>query len=317
MTAALGAASDRTLNRILLGLIVTIVIGVPAIVLVYALDRNVDPGPPVSERAITAGEEAVRAEPNKLSNRLGLAIAYAAADRHADAILQYGEILGVEPANRAALVGRADVYVAIGDLDAARRDYEALIDAASGGEMANVDPKLETAYYALGSIALEQDRPRDAATMLAKALKINRMDADALNLMGTALLGIGDEVNAVEALRQAIALVPTGWCEPYSQLGQGYTALGNTAGAQYANGMVALCENRTAEAEAQLTPLVDGTFSRDALIGLGLVAEERGDAASAIDFYSRVYATDPTNFNAIAGLNRLNAPAPAASDGGD
>ena len=203
LSAAFEPVSDRTLNRILLGLVVAIVIGVPAIALVYVLDRNVDPGPPVAERAITAGEEAVRADPNRLSNRLALAIAYAAADRHADAIVQYEEILKVEPANRAALIGRADVYFIIGDLDAASRDYQALVDAASGDEMANVDAKLETAYYALGSIALKQDRPRDAATMLAKALKINRMDADALNLMGTALLRIGDEVNAVEALRKA------------------------------------------------------------------------------------------------------------------
>jgi hypothetical protein len=55
----------------------------------------------------------------------------------------------------------------------------------------------------------------------------------------------------------------------------------------------------------------------DALIGLGLAAEDRGDREAAIGFYSRVYAADQTNFSAIAGLNRLGAPAPAAStDGG-
>jgi tetratricopeptide (TPR) repeat protein len=315
LTTALGAVSDRTLNRILLGLVAALVIGLPTIALVYVLDRNVDPGAPITERTIAAGEAAVRNEPNKLSNRLGLAIAYAAADRHADAIVQYNEILRVEPTNRAALLGRADSYAATDDLGSAARDYQALVDAASTDEMANVDPKLETAYYALGSIALEQDRPRDAATMLAKALRINRMDADALNLMGTALLRIDDAPNAVETLRRAIALVPTGWCEPYTQLAQAYGVLANTAGAQYANAMVALCEGRPAEAEAQLTPLVGGAFSRDALIGLGLTAEAQGNVEAATSYYTRVYATDPTDFDAVTGLNRLGASLPSSPPG--
>jgi tetratricopeptide (TPR) repeat protein len=316
MTAALGAASDRTLNRILLGLIVTIVIGVPAIALVYVLDRNVDPGPPVAERAITAGEEAVRAEPNKLSNRYGLAIAYVAADRQADAITQFSEILKVEPVHRGALLGRADAYVTLGDLDAAARDFQALVGATEGGEMAMVDPQREAAFYGLGSIALSQARPADAVIALTEAVKINRTDADALNLLGTALLQTGDAESAIKALRAALALVPAGWCEPYAQLGAAYAAAGNSAGAQYGSGMVALCEQRIEAAEQVLMPLIEGPLAMDALIGLGLAAEERGDQTAAIDFYSRVYATDPTNFNAITGLNRLGAPDPAAPNGG-
>jgi tetratricopeptide (TPR) repeat protein len=317
LTRALGAVSDRTLNRILLGLVAALVIGLPAIGVIYFLDRNVDPGLPIAERAVAAGEEAVRTEPNKLSNRIGLAAAYVAADRLPDAIAQFTEVLRVQATNRAALLGRADAYLALGDLDAAARDYEALVDAAGGEEMANVDPKLEAAYYGLGSIALKQDRPRDAATMLASALKINRTDADALNLMGTALLAISDPTNAVDALRDAIALVPIGWCEPYVQLAQAYTALANTAGATYANGMVATCEKRPADAEALLKPLVGGPFGRDALIGLGLTAEAMGDNDTAIAYYSRVYAADPSDFDAVTGLNRLGTSPVAASSGAD
>jgi tetratricopeptide (TPR) repeat protein len=315
MSAAFNAASDRTLNRILLGLGVAIVIGVPAIALVYVLDRSVDPGLPVAERAIAAGEEAVRGDPNRLSNRYGLAMAYVAADRQADAITQFAEILKVEPAHRGALLGRADAYVTLGDLAAASRDFQALVDATEG-EMAMVDPQREAAFYGLGSIALTQARPADAVVALTEAVKINRTDADALNLLGSALLQTGDTENAIKALRAALALVPAGWCEPYAQLGAAYAAAGNSAGAQYGSGMVALCEQRTEEAEQVLTPLIEGPLGMDALIGLGLAAEERGDQTAAIDFYSRVYAADPTNFNAITGLNRLGAPDPAASNGG-
>ncbi|MGE5156487.1 MAG: tetratricopeptide repeat protein [Betaproteobacteria bacterium] len=314
MRTALGAVSDRTLNRAIIGLGLALVIGLPTVGLLYVVDRNVDPGPPMTQRAVDAAEAAIRKEPNNLSNRLRLAEAYVAADRRADAIAQYTEILRVEPTNGAALIGRGETYMAMGDLTSAARDYQALIDEATGEEMANVDPRLETAYYALGSIALKQGRPADATTMLAKALRINRTDADALTLMGTALLATGDANNAVDVLRRAIALVPSGWSEPYAQLAKAYTTLGDEAGATYAAAMVALCEKRYVEAEAQLKPLVDGAYSRDALIGLGLLAEATGDVQAGVTYYSRVYAADPTDFDAITGLNRLGAsPAPQSS----
>lgn len=315
MNAALGAVSDRTLNRTIIGLGLVLVVGLPTIGLLYVLDRHVDPGLSMTERAIAAGEAAVRNEPNKLSNRLGLAVAYTKAGRPTDAIAQYTEILKVDPANGAALLSRGDAYVVTGELVAAARDYQALVDAAESEEMANADPRLEAAYYGLGSIAIRENRPRDAATLLARALKINRTDADALNLMGTALLGIGDTENAVSALRRAIALVPSGWCEPYAQLAKAYATLRDATGAQYANGMVALCGKRLAEAEQQLKPLVDGKYSRDALIGLGLTAEAQGKVEAAVDYYARVLATNPTDFDAVTGLNRLGASLPNQSPG--
>ena len=315
MTTAVGAVNDRTLNRTIIALALLLAIGLPTMVVLYVFDRHADPGPSIADRQIAAGEAAVRSEPNKLSNRLGLALAYAAADRQADAIVQFTEILGAEPTHRAALLGRGDAYLATGNLDAAARDYQAIVTATDDEEMTAVDPQREAALYGLGSIALRQDRPRDAATFLAKALLINRTDADAFNLMGTALLRIGDATSAVEALRSAVALVPTGWCEPYTQLAQAYLAAKDQAGSRYATGMVAVCEQRQADAVALLTPLVDGPYGADALIGLGLAAEHGGDRATAIAYYSRVYAVDPTNFNAVSGLNRLGAGAPTSAPG--
>lgn len=315
MRPVLGAVSDRTLNRTIVAVGLLLVIGLPTVGLLYVFDRHVDPGPSIAERQIAAGEAAVRAEPNKLSNRLGLALAYAAADRQTDAIAQFTEILQAEPTYRAALLGRGDAFLATANVDAAAHDYQAVVDATADEEMTAVDPQREAALYGLGSIALTQDRPDDAATFLAKALLINRTDADAFNLMGTALLRIGDTTSAIEALRSAIALVPTGWCEPYAQLAQAYTAVRNTAGSQYATGMVAMCEKRSTDAEQLLTPLVDGPFGKDALIGLGLTAEDRGDRPAAVAFYSRVYVADPTDFDAVAGLNRLGAGAPSIPPG--
>ncbi|HLB44218.1 MAG TPA: tetratricopeptide repeat protein [Candidatus Limnocylindrales bacterium] len=305
LPGASGAISDHSLNRLIGILIAVIAIGLPAIGLVYYADRHVDGGGSIVERTIAAAEEAVRAEPNRLSVRLALASAYAAAERHADAATQFGVVIDAEPNNQAARLGRGDALRALGQLDAAALDYQAIVDIVSDTDAEVVSRRLEAAYYGLAVIALEQNRPRDAATQLANALNIDRTDADALNLMGTALIAIGDLPNAVDALRDAVALVPTGWCEPYVQMNQAYTGLGDADGAAYAAGMTALCEGRTGDANDLLEPLAGGRYGRDALIGLALSAEQSGDATAAAAFYQRVYDADPTDFAAITGLSRL------------
>jgi tetratricopeptide (TPR) repeat protein len=307
-----GAPSDRTLNRLIAGLIALLALGLPAIGVIYYLDRHVDAGPSITGRAVIAAEEAVRENPNHLGIRVVLAQAYAADSRPADAIAQYTIVLGAEPTNTTALLGRGDLERHMGQLDAAAADYQALVDAVKDTEMASVDRSLQSAYYGLGVIALAQDRPGDAATQLANSLRIDRTDADALDLMGQALIAIGDYETAVEALRDAVAFVPTGWADPYAHLAQAYEGLADQGGMAYANGMVALCEGRLADADAALQPLVGGSHSRDALIGLGLTAEQRGDAGAAADYYRRVLAVVPDDFAALSGLNRVDvAPSPA------
>ena len=73
--------SDRTLNRLIVGVIVALVIVVPLIGIIYFFDRNVDPGPSMAQRSITSAEEAVRKEPNNVGARMALATSYVAAQR--------------------------------------------------------------------------------------------------------------------------------------------------------------------------------------------------------------------------------------------
>ncbi|MEI8332832.1 MAG: tetratricopeptide repeat protein [Chloroflexota bacterium] len=305
MTRARGGLSDRTLNRLIVGIAVALVIGVPAIGLIYFLDRNVDPGPSMSQRSIDSAEAAVRTEPNRIGARLQLAGAYLAADRTADAAAQYTEILAAEPSHRMALLGRGKAYLAANDLVAAKKDFGKMVDDAKSGEMANVDPQLEAAYYLLGQIALTESRPADAVTFLTSALQIDRADADAMNLLGTALIATGKPQDAVDILRRAVAFVPTGWCEPYAQLTTAYAALGQADGASYSGGMVSFCEGRPDEARAQLQPLVNGTLAVDAMLGLALIATAEGDDATATTLYGKVLEKDPESFSAITGLKGL------------
>ena len=313
--AAPGAMNDRTLTRLTRILIAVIAVGLPTIGVIYYLDRHVDAGPSIAGRAVIAAEEAVRQNPNQLSIRVGLAQAYTADNRPADAIAQYTIVLGAEPTNATALLGRGDLYRAAGQLDVAAADYQALIAVAKDGEMASVDRSLESAYFGMGAILFAQGNPRDAATQLANALRIDGTDADALDLIGQSLIAIGDYPSAVEALRDAVAFVPTGWTDPYTHLAQAYDGLADAGGVAYANGMVAMCEGRLGDAQEALLPLVGGAHSRDALIGLGLVAEQRGDPAAAADFYLRVLAVVPDDFAAQSGLGRVGLPATAAPTG--
>jgi tetratricopeptide (TPR) repeat protein len=297
------------------------VIGIPAIGVIYFLDRNVDPGPSMAQRAVTSAEEAVRNNPNAVGARVALAASYAADGRFSDAIAQYSEVLKTVPDHHGALLGRANTYLALKDDAGATKDFQQLVDVAKGGEMANADPQLEEAYYRLGDIALRAGRNDEAVQLLTAALAINRSDADAMNLLGAAYVKTGKAADAVKALTSAIAFVPTGWCEPYQTLASAYTALGKVDGAAYATGMAAFCTGQPDVAVAALTPLTTGEFALDATLGLGLVAEGRGDVDTATTMFEKVLAKDPANFNATAGLQRLGtthiaAPsAPAAPDG--
>ena len=305
ITRRLTAPSDRTTNRLIVGSILVLVIGIPLIGLLYFFDQYRTPGPSLVDRDIQVAQEAVTKNPNLLTARLALAQAYAKNGRYADAVGQYDQILGVAPDAATALLGRGSAEIALDRLDAAAADFQKVVDAAKDGEMANVDPQLESAYYSLGVIALKKDQPKDAVVSLASAVQIKRTDADALNLLGTALLQAGEPQRAVTATRQAIALVPIGWCDPYVQLQTAYAALNDTAGAQYAGGMVALCQNRPEDAKATLGSLTSGAYAVDALIGLGLVAEAQSDTAAAVDAYSKVLEKDPQNFAANTGLSRI------------
>jgi tetratricopeptide (TPR) repeat protein len=297
--------SARTQQRLIVGMIMILVIGIPLVGALYFFDQYRDPGPSLADRAVLSAEDAVQKNPNAISPRFTLAELYAAKGRYQEAITQYDEILKAQPDTAAVLLGRGRAYVALDNLDAAAADFQKVIDGATDKEMSNYDQQLEGAYYNLGNVELKRDHPKVAAELLAKAVLINRTDADALYLLGTAMVKSGDPKSGIDALHLAIALVPTGWCDPYAGLGDAYTAQKDSAGAQYANGMVALCEKRYTEAQTQLKAASSGTHALEAFIGLGLLAEEQGDYTAAADAYNKALARDPQNFAATTGLGRV------------
>lgn len=307
--------STRTLNRLILITGLALLIGVPLMVFIYWSDRHVDTGGSLADRAVVAAEAVVQTSPNDIKARDHLAAAYVTAKRYQEGIAQFTEALKIDPADRAALLGRAIASIEVGQLDSAETDLNAFITGNSAGEFAKTDPQLEHAYYELGLVQLQKGQAADAAATLQKALAIDGGDADALYSLGSALVQTGDPAKAVSVLKLAVAFVPTGWCDPYQKLGEAYTALKQAGGTAWATGMVAFCEGRLDEAAAALKPLTTGAMKTEALLGLALVAAQRSDTTAAADYYRQVLAIDPNNQSAQIGLSSLGAGVSAAPSG--
>jgi len=305
------SVSDRTFSRLLRLGILGFVIAALTFGGFYYQDQHVNAGPSLVERQMQSAEAAVRKVPDNIGTRLQLAAVYRSDKRLGDAVKQYDVILTADPTNRSALLGRGEALTANGDLTAAAATYHKITGVAAKGEFAGADPQLEEAHYYLGSIAVKQGRFKEAITELQAALKIVGSDSDALYLLGVARLKDGAPKLAVDALKQALLFVPTGWCEPYSQLTLAYGKLGNAPQATYAEAMADFCLKKPAEAKRRLKTLTAGPVARDAMLGLGLIAETESSNTEAASWYKKALTVDHTNVNAISSLSRLGvAPTP-------
>jgi len=303
--------TNKTLNRLILVVGLVLLVGIALFAFLYWNERHVDQGGTIADRTVTAAEAAVQANPNDVKARDHLAAAYVTANRLQDGIAQFGEALKISATDRAALLGRGIAYLKLGQLDAAEADLQKFVADNGTGEFAKSDPQLQHAYYELGVVQLQKGLAADAATTLQKALAIDAADADSLYSLGQAFNRTGDAAKAESVLKLAVAFVPTGWCDPYQELGTSYTALKQADGIAWANGMVAFCEGRLDAAEAALKPLTGGALKSDALLGLGYVAAQRGDNAGAAAYFNQVLVIDPTNQSAVIALGSMGAKASA------
>jgi tetratricopeptide (TPR) repeat protein len=319
---------EAQLNRWIKRLALLFVVVLIAFVAFYVIDRFRAPTASIADQSLVALEEAVRTEPANIANRGKLADTYLAKGRYEEAVAQYSAIIETGKDVELASYQRAQAYIALAQYDPAIADLNKVIEIASPGEMANVDPLLQGAFYSLGDIALRQDRAADAVGFLEKALAIKKADADSLLLIGRAYAATGETEKGGEAFRKAVAFVPIGWAEPYQAMADMYTAAGQAELAAWANAMVAFQTGSPQQAIEQLTPLVDGPAGLDANVGLGIIAETEGRLADARGFYAAALAIDDTNVTAQMGLGRVgpaatpapsalpSLPAPGATDGG-
>jgi tetratricopeptide (TPR) repeat protein len=312
---SLTSISEHRLRRLVLGAALVLLVAIPVVVVGYLLDQQVQPGLSMPERRLGELEAAAKERPDDIGLRLTLADAYLEAGRPQDAFSQYDAVIVVAPANMKALLGKAGILEAAGDLAAAPPLDPKAVDLAKGGEFAASDTGLERAYFGLGSVAVKAGRFADAITALESAARIDGTDADAWNLLGQAQLGAGNAVKAIQAERNAVTFVPMGWSEPYETMGKAYVVLGQAPGVEYAQAMVDFVAKRNADARQRLLPLLNGPAAADAALGLGMIAETDGDATGAVSWYRKALELRPGNETAIGGLDRLGASEPASSGG--
>jgi tetratricopeptide (TPR) repeat protein len=298
-----------------------LIVGVGAFGTVYYKDQYVSAGPSMIERQTTSAETAVKNAPNDINARLTLAADYQLNKRSSDALNQYDIILTAVKGNRFALLGQGSVLIAQGKLTAAAASYKQITAGNAKGEFAGADPQLQEAYYNLGSIAVKQHRTTDALFELQAALGIDPQDSDSLYLQGLAQLQAGKTQLAIDAFTKAVSFVPTGWCEPYTQLALANTKLKRAPEATYNAGLADFCHNKTVDAKAKLTTLIKGPQAVSAMLALALIAETDSSHAEAITWYKKVLTVDPTNAVAEAAVKQLatvptpspTSPAPKAA----
>ena len=304
--------SDRRASLLLRAGVVVLVVGVAAFGTIYYQDQHVSAGPSMIDRQTTTAEAAVKQAPNNINARLTLAADYQLDKRSSDALNQYNIILKAVKGNRFALLGQGSVLVAQGKLTAAAASYKQITAGNANGEFAGADPQLQEAYYYLGSIAVQQHRTTDALFELQAAIGIDPQDSDSLYQMGLAQLQAGKTQLAIDAFTKAVAFVPTGWCDPYTQLALAYGKLHSAPKATYNAGMADFCHNKTSDAKAQLMTLTKGPEEVDAMLALALIAETDSSNAQAITWYRKVLTLDRTNAAAISGLKQLGTgPTPS------
>ena len=316
---------DRQLNRLIKRVLLLLVLGTIAFAAFYALDRWRPATAPIVDRQLSALEQQVRDNPADIAARGSLADTYVAKGRYEEAIAQYDAILATGKEVEIATYRRAGAYIGLEQYDLAAKDYQAVVDIAKDGEMANVDPMLQASYYGLGSIAMKQGKPAEAIPFLESALAIKRSDADSLYLIGTAYVATGEIGKAETVLRAAVAFVPIGWSSPYIALAQGFAKAGKTAEAEWAGAMADLVAGKPELAEPRLLAITGSDAALDAAIGLGLLYETKGDTAAAAGWYGKALSLSPSNAAARLGIGRVGPgesalpalPTPGAPGVGD
>lgn len=305
-------SSDRLMTLFLRIGVAVLVIGLAGVGFLYYRDQYVPAAPSMLQQQITLSEAAVRKNPNNVQARLQLGLVYQQAKRYDDAVSQLDEVLKVAPGAKEALVAKGFALMEKGDLKNATVPLTKVIEANRDGEFAASDSNLGAAYYYLGVIAVKQKNPDEALEKLTHALKIQPTDSDSMYQVALARMQKGQNAEAVATLKEALRFVPTGWCEPYTQLQAAYTAMKKTELASYATAMAGFCGNKVAEAKTQLSALTTGPAAVDAMLGLGLIAETQNDNEGAIAWYQKALAKDPKNMAAMSSLATLGVTPKAA-----
>jgi Flp pilus assembly protein TadD len=170
-------------------------------------------------RAVANLEAAVRKSPNDPGLRIGLAQALTAADRTDDAIGQYQAALKLDKDNPVALSGLGLLAMEAKQWATAEGYWRKIIEKLDKGDYRDKDTRLESAYYYLGAVQIEEQRYDEAVASLTAALRPRRHASDTHYALSLAYAKLGMPDRAYESLKSALLLDP-GMPEANYDMGQ-------------------------------------------------------------------------------------------------
>jgi tetratricopeptide (TPR) repeat protein len=197
----------------------------------------------------------------------------------------YMRALATDPSHGPARLGRGRSYQRLGNIEAARADYQALVEAES--------PLSAQALDALGTVEREAGQPAQAAAYHRRALLADpRLGTARLNL-GVALMALEADGEALEHLVIATRLMP--------ESARAFQALGMIK-ARLASSRPYLL-NEAKEAYEESLRLDDSDWVTH--YNYALCAERFGNFLFAMREYERALELEPRSWPAAANLSRL------------
>jgi tetratricopeptide (TPR) repeat protein len=299
--------SDRVLGRATRVMLAIAVLSTVALVLYGLRDHFFTSGESLARHETERLEKVISEEPDNLQARISLGNAYIADGRYQDAIDQLNQALelATDSEQRGVFTGLALAYMGAGDKAQAADYFGKVVEISEAGGGVARDRVLETAYYYLGKLALEDSRADEAVDFLKKAVGVEGSDSDALYLLGRAFEAQGDYESAVEAYKVALGFVPN-YREAYEGLARVYEAQGQPERAKYARAMITLFTGDPAAAAASLQAVAASvTDDPDLFWGLGLAYERSGQQDKAVEAYRQAVSLRDDHFLARDALQRL------------
>lgn len=294
---------DSVLNRMIIWSVALLVVSVVGFAAYYYVDQSTSAESGMAERELAVAEQFVQDDPSNITNRLVLADLYFGRQRYDDAVTQYEAAVQLADSSPLAHVGLGRALMETGDFEGASENFTFVIDLSAEEDISG--KLVQSSYYYLGSMALEQGQPDEAVEHFQQATTLERSDADAWYMLGTAYGESGKLDEAVEALGRAVAYVPN-FTEAYETLADVFDQKGLSGEALYARGMAAYSRDELGEAAGKLEAAIDSSPTlAEAHAGLGLVREIQGQKDAAIVAYQQALQLNPDDFLARGGLTRL------------
>ncbi len=271
---------------------------------VYYWERLSQPRTALIDRETQQIETRVRENPQDPDARLTTASVYLQKGQYDQAIEQYKQALVLREDDPLALMGIGVASMEKGKLDDALIQFNRVVELSAGSEFAQIDKRLAAAYYYLGKIYLDSNRPEDAAPQLEKARGIDKTNADYLYLSAVASQKLGDHAKAIDLFTRALTFDPA-FTEAYQGLASSYKGSGDNAKATYADAMALVFSGQADSTIGKLQSVAESDPNADVLWGLGWAFETKGRKDQAIGAYKRALSMNPRHSLSTSALRRL------------